>query len=264
MNTVAEMLLTQPAPMAIWATLLLLTFPALLLLGSPEAMSRPRHSAQQFVVALRGRGAELRRRAEEAARADQQATAEATRAQQYAAEVRVAADRADAAAQQWQELWERSETDRDDAYRAWLEADAGLRTAAAAAAWGTTWSLRTPDEYATRERFLHREVSAAVARGDLPAEALTDALAARNGWDPRLHPADQQLVIARASVAWRRHRYDQAVAAERRASHDVEKARRAASSLRHESRTAAVYASPAAPRGVSARPAGYSVASPAH
>lgn len=256
MNVVAEMLLTQPAPMAIWATLMLLTFPALLLLGSPEAMARPRRSAQEFVAALRGRGEEIRRRA-----------AEAARAEQYAAEVRVAADRAEAGTRRWQELWEQSETDVHEAYRSWLDADARLRTATAAAAWGSSWSLRTPEEYAIRERFLHREVAAAVSRGDLPAEATADALAGRGGWDARLHPADQQLVIDRASAAWLRRRYDLAVAAERQSWHDVEMARRAGASLRRESRTATEHAaslSLAVPRGHAvARLPHRSVAAPA-
>jgi hypothetical protein len=231
MNVVAEMLLTQPTPMAIWATLMLLTFPALLLLGSPEAMARPRRSAQEFVAALRGRGEEIRRRA-----------TEAERAEQYAAEVRVAAARAETGAQRWQDRWEQSETELDAAYRAWLDADARLRTATAAAAWGSAWSVQTPSEYASRERYLHRKVAAAVHRGDLPAEALPDALSGRGGWDPRLHPADQDLVLARASAAWLRHRYDLAVTAERRAHHDVDMARRAGASLRHESRTATAHA----------------------
>ena len=228
MNVVAEMLLTQPAPMAIWATLMLLTFPALLLLGSPEAMSRPRRAAQEFVAALRGRGAEIQQRAEEAARAGH-----------YADEVRVAADQAATGAQRWQELWEQSETDLNAAYQSWLDADARLRTATAAAAWGTPWSVRTCEEYAARERFLHREVTAAVGRGDLPAEALADALAGRGGWDARLHPVEQELVIARASVTWLRQRYELAVGTERKAWHDVELARRASVSLRQEARTAA-------------------------
>ncbi|WP_250005539.1 hypothetical protein [Actinoplanes sp. M2I2] len=228
MNVVAEMLLNDPAPMAIWAMLMLLTFPALLLLGSPETMRRPRRAAQEFVAALRGRGELIRRRA-----------AEAAEASRYAEEVGVAAERAEVAAQRWQELRDRSGDELTDAYQAWLDADARLRTATAAAAWGTPWSVRTCEEYATRQRYLHREVTAAADRGELPAAAVADALAERAGWDARLHPVDQQLVIARASVAWLRERYEHAVVAERAAWRDAESARRASTSLRLEADAAA-------------------------
>ncbi|WP_250031057.1 hypothetical protein [Paractinoplanes maris] len=231
MNVVAEMLLTEPAPMAIWAMLMLLTFPALLLLGSPEAMRRPRRAAQEFVAVLRGRGELVRRRA-----------AEAEQAARWAEEVGVAADRAETAAQRWQELSERAGDELNDAYQAWLDADARLRTATSAAAWGTPWSVRTCEEYAARQRYLHSEVTAAAGRGELPAEAVAEALAETNGWDARLHPVDQQLVIARASAAWLRHRYEQAITAERTARRDAEAARRAGLSLREEAVTAAAQA----------------------
>ncbi|MCM4076285.1 hypothetical protein [Paractinoplanes hotanensis] len=252
MNVVAEMLLTEPAPMAIWATLMLLTFPALLLLGSPEAMRRPRHAAQEFVAALRGNSSAVRRQAEEAAQTAR-----------FADEVRVAAERAEAHARRWQEAWERSEAELNDAYAAWLEADARLRTATSAAAWGTPWSVRTCDEYAARQRYLHREVTAAAGRGELPAAAVADAVAERAGWDARLHPVEQQLVMTRASAAWLRQRYEQAVAAERAAWHDADSARRASSNLRREAAIAAALVVPAPQGRATARPHRHTVAVPA-
>ena len=69
-----------------------------------------------------------------------------------------------------------------------------------------------------------------------------DALAGRNGWDALLHPAEQDLAVARASAAWLRHRYQQAVTAEQSARQDTERARRAAAGLRHEARIAAAEA----------------------
>ncbi|MFG1991978.1 hypothetical protein ACGFJ7_18565 [Actinoplanes sp. NPDC048988] len=236
MNVVAEMLVSSPAPAAIWATLMLLTLPALLLLGSPQAMRHPRKAAQETVAALRSQATLRRRQAEEA-----------ERAAQFASEVEVAASRAAASAQRWQEIWEQASASVNTAYDAWLEADARVRSAASAAAWGTPWSVRTCEEYAARERFLHQAVSAAVGRGELPASALGDAIAGRNGWDARLHPVDQELVIARASAAWLRQCYDLAVEAEATAWHDTSLARRAASSLREESQAAAVLAAAPAP-----------------
>ncbi|GAA0447989.1 hypothetical protein Ade02nite_60570 [Paractinoplanes deccanensis] len=235
MNVVAEMLVSSPAP-AIWATLMLLTLPALLLLGSPQAMRHPRKAALETVAALRERGLQRRRRQEEAARAAQ-----------FASEVQVAAERAAASAGRWQEVWEQASAALTTAYGAWLEADARVRTAASAAAWGTPWSVRTCEEYAARERYLHRNVAAAVSRGELPASAMADAVAGRNGWDARLHQVEQELVIARASAAWLRQRYEAAVAAEAAAWHDTSLARRAAGSLRDEAQAAAVRAAAMAP-----------------
>src|SRR5262249_28714518 len=83
------------------------------------------------VAVLRERGQERRRKAEEAKSAFQ-----------YASELRVAADQAAAGAQRWQQAWEQSETELDAAWQAWLDADARVRRATAAAAWGTPRSVR--------------------------------------------------------------------------------------------------------------------------
>ncbi|MGK5683152.1 hypothetical protein [Actinoplanes sp. URMC 104] len=220
MNLVAEMLLSEPAPAVIWATLIVLTFPALLLLGGLDSGQRP---LREMLAALRRRGEHRRRRA-----------AEAERAAQYAAEVRVAADRAATGAGRWQEMWERSADEATAAWEAWLTADSRLRALLTGTAWGRPWSARTCEEYAARERFLHRAVAAAVSRGELPVGALT-----AYAWDARLHPVEQELVIARTSAAWLRHRYEQAVAAERAAHSDADLAHRASRSLALEARTAA-------------------------
>ncbi|MEV4642342.1 hypothetical protein AB0J80_33830 [Actinoplanes sp. NPDC049548] len=228
MNVVADMLLT-PAPAVIWATLTVLTLPALLLLGSPEGMRQPRQAARELVAALRRHREQLRLQAEEAAQSAR-----------FAEELHVAAGRAAASAERWQQVWQRSVDEVDAAWQSWLAADARLRAVRAAAAWGTPATARTCEEYADRDRFLHRTVAAAVARGDLPPEAVADAQAGRNGWDARLHPADQEVVIARASAAWLRQRYEQATAAERTAWHDAELARRTRDDLQREVAATAV------------------------
>ncbi|MEU8612824.1 hypothetical protein AB0C29_33025, partial [Actinoplanes sp. NPDC048791] len=217
MNLIAEMLLAEPAPAAIWATLMLLTFPALLLLGSPDATRHPRRAAREWVAALR--------------RHNEVGQAEAARATRCAEEIRAAADHAATTAQRWQQLWEQSEDEMNAAWQAWLDADDRLRQALTAAAWGTPPTARTCEEYAARERYLLRTVAAASDRGELPADA--------HGWDARLHPAEQDVVIARASRAWLRERYERAVAAEQAARHDAERAHRAVGSLRHEAHVAA-------------------------
>src|SRR3954469_16280444 len=124
MNVVAEMLLTEPAPAAIWATLMLVAFPALLLLGSPNGLRHPRRAAREMAAAVRERAEGRRQQAEEAAQAVR-----------FAEEVRVAADRAAAGAERWQQCWEHSAQELNAAWQAWLDADARLRTALAGAAW---------------------------------------------------------------------------------------------------------------------------------
>ena len=223
MNVVAEMLLNEPAPMAIWAALMVLTLPALLVLGSPHGVRSPRRALRDIVEVLRERGERRRRQDEEAASAAR-----------YADEVRAAADRAAVAADRWQEIWEQAEQDRETAWHAWLDADERLRAARAATAFGTPWTPQTPSEYVARERFLHRAVAAAAERGELPAAAVADALAARNGWDARLHPLEQELAIRRAAAAHLRAAYEASVRTELAARHDAELAARARESLRRE------------------------------
>src|SRR5687767_8220098 len=112
MNVIAEMLLTEPAPAAIWATLMLLTFPALLLLASPAGTRHPRRAAREWLAALRRRDEERRARADEAVQASR-----------YAEEIRAAADHAADSAQRWQRMGEQSEDHRNAAWQAWLDAD---------------------------------------------------------------------------------------------------------------------------------------------
>ena len=231
MNVVAEMLLTEPAPAAIWATLMLLALPAMLLLGSPTGLRNPRGAAREVVAVLEEHREDRRRQA-----------AEAANATRFAEEVRVAAERATDNAERWQRRWEQCTEEVDAAWQAWLDADARLKRNLAAAAWATPAPVRTCEEYAARDRFLHRAVAAAVERGDLPQTAIDDALAGRDGWDARLHPVEQELTIARATAAWQRQRYERAVTAERVAWHDAELARRTRDSLQAEATVTAAHA----------------------
>ena len=86
MNPVADMLLTNPAPAAIWATLWLLCLPALILLASPNGLRHPRLTMRQTIGLLRRRG-DVRRRLRD----------EAIENVRYADEMRVAADQATSA-----------------------------------------------------------------------------------------------------------------------------------------------------------------------
>ncbi|WP_250029297.1 hypothetical protein [Paractinoplanes maris] len=230
MNVVAEMLLTEPTPLVIWGSLLVMTVPAVMLLGSPHVLREPGRALRQLFAGLyRGRPA----------RPTSQEAAEAVR---FAAEVRVAADRAAVAADQWRRRWEQADEQQATDWQAWIDADARLRDSMAAAAFGLPWSAPTCEEYAARERFLHRAVAAAVDRGDLPATAMTDALAGGHGWDARLHPVEQQLVVNRAAATYRRLRYEQSAQAEQDAWRDVASADRAGRALRRTADEAATRA----------------------
>ena len=229
MNVVAEMLLNEPAPLAIWAVLMLLTLPAVLMLGSPHGLRSPGRAVQDVVDLIRGRGV---RRGKQL-----QAAVEAAR---YADEMRSAADRAVHSAQLWQQHWELAEERRETAWRAWLEADARLRTSRDAAAYGTPWTPQTPAEYAARERFLHRAVRSAADRGELPAAAVADALAGGGGWNPLLHPLDQELAVRQATVEHLFAEYQRADLAEQAVRHDARLSARTRDSLRQEAVAAAV------------------------
>jgi hypothetical protein len=230
MNPVAEMLLNEPTPAAIWAALMLLCLPAVFLLASPQSLRHPRLALLDVVGAVRRRG-EVRRRLQ----------AEAVETIRYADEMRVAADQAISAAQRWEQRRDRAAAQSAAAWQAWQDADSELTRLRAAAAWGNPWTAPTPAEYADRERYLHRVVRAAVGRGDLPETAIADALAGE-GFDARLHPFDQDVAVARAVVAHRRECCRRAAEAEVTAAHDAQLAARSRDSLRREFVAAAVRA----------------------
>ncbi|HWS36981.1 MAG TPA: hypothetical protein VN408_30095 [Actinoplanes sp.] len=227
MNIVAEMLLTEPAPAAIWITLMLLTMPALVVLANPDGARNPRVALLDTVNFVRRYPA--RQRARSARRA-----AEAAQAVRYAQEVRVAARRAGEAADRWQEHWEAASERVDAAWAARLEADERWARCRATAAFGTPSTPQNPAEYADRERFLHNAVRSAVSRGELPATAVDEALAGLAGWDATLHPVEQEMVLNRARATHLAGQHEAALTAERSAWHDVQLARRTRDSLHRE------------------------------
>lgn len=231
MNILAEMLLTEPAPMAIWAALMLLTLPALVVLASPHNVRNPGRALIDTVGFLRRRAE--RRDAERLRRAE-----EASQAVRYAEEVRVAAEQAGYAVRRWHDLWTAAGERADAAWQARQAADARRARSRATAAFGTPYTPRTPAEYACRERYLHRVVAAAAERGELPATAVADARSGRNGWDARLHPAEQERVVHRVSAAYLARVHELAVARERAAWHDLERARRNQDALLREAAVA--------------------------
>jgi hypothetical protein len=160
----------------------------------------------------------------------------------YAEEVAVAAARAGVTARRRREDWLAAQRDRDEARRAYQAADAAARRVVRAGAFALPATPATPDEFADRARYLHRTATDAYRRGELALEQLNDALAHRNGWDPRRHPFDQEAIVRRAG----RHRlfriYQAATALERTAWYAADMAEVAQRSLDREAYAAAVRA----------------------
>jgi hypothetical protein len=220
LNVVAEMLFASPAPAMIWASLMLLSLPAVFLLASPESVREPRRHLIEAVPALTRHREERRER--------RLAAVDAAR---YAGELTVAAGRAGESAGRWLAGWQAAAGRAEAAWQRWQDAEQRLDRTRPASAFGMP-AARTPDEYADRARFLHRVVGEAAARGDLPPGA--------GGWDPRLHPVDQERAVQRAVAAHLHDRYQRAAAAERDAWHDTRLASSARDSLRQEAVVASV------------------------
>ncbi|RIV39670.1 hypothetical protein [Micromonospora radicis] len=152
----------------------------------------------------------------------------------YAGEVAVAAAGAAQNAQRHRDGWQRAHTELDRAFAAYDEAESAARRLAAAEALPVPGTPRTPTEYAARERWLHRAAMTAHWRGDLTARQLTDVLAHRGGWDPRRHPVEQEIILARVVRDGRLAAYRAAQQRERDAWRAAESAVDAARALSAE------------------------------
>jgi hypothetical protein len=228
------MMLTEPAPLAIWVTLLLAAALSVAALAGVDGVREPHLVLLDAVPFLR------RRRARRAQRRQ-----DAEHAVRYADELAVATAQATRVASRWREHYRQSEQHAVAAWQAWQDAEQRLTIMRAASAFAMP-AARTPAEYADRERFLHWAVGAAVDRGDLPATALTEAHAGLGGWQPQLHPVEQERAVQQATAAHRHRLYQRAVMAEKAARHDAHLALSTRDSLRRE--TAAAVARAAAVR----------------
>lgn len=210
-----QFLIEVPQAAAIWSGLLLLALAVLAALVARPERETPAEAGPVPDPA-----------AEEAARlAD---------LRRYADEVAVAAAGAAQTARRRREQWLRAHDEVDRAWRAYDEAESAARRFAGAAVLPAPRTPRTPAEYAVRERWLHHAAMAAHWHGELSARQLADVLAHRNGWDPRRHPAEQEIVLARVVRDGRRAGYRTAAEREQRAWRDAELAAEAARALAGE------------------------------
>ncbi|MEV4809846.1 hypothetical protein [Micromonospora avicenniae] len=152
----------------------------------------------------------------------------------YSQEVAVAAERATATAQRRRSEWLAAQEAVEVAWQAYEAAEADVRRLSAAAAMPLPRTARTPSEYVDRERYLHRAALDAYWQRELSVEQLSDVFAHRNGWDPRLHPVEQELVLRRAVRDNLLARHQAAREQEQAAWREAERAVAAARSLREE------------------------------
>ncbi|MEH0845190.1 hypothetical protein V6U81_22640 [Micromonospora sp. CPCC 205711] len=152
----------------------------------------------------------------------------------YAEEVAVAAERAAATAERRRTAWLAVQEEVEAAWREYETAEADVRRLSAAAAMPLPQTVRTPAEYADRERYLHRAALDAYWRKELSVEQLSDVFGHRGGWDPRRHPVEQELLLRRATRDNLAARHRTAVERERAAWRDADLAAAAARSLREE------------------------------
>jgi len=221
--------------MGIWALLVFTGLFALLLIKSRVHAPEPATTTATRISLVKPDPARERRRAEH--------TGELIR---YAQEVCVAAERAAAMARRRREEWLAAQTQLDEAWQAYEASESESQRFTRAAALPTPKAPKTPSEYAFRERFLHRAAMAACSRKQLSALDLSDALAHRRGWDPKRHPADQEVVLRRAIRDCMWSSYRSAARRERAAWRSAEVANDAKLSLRDEARLATARASQAA------------------
>ncbi|ASW53112.1 hypothetical protein [Plantactinospora sp. KBS50] len=213
MKTVLSLVLPDmPRAAAIWIVLLLLGLAAMVALVVQPARSRRAEAADE-PVPLDDEQQDLLR---------------------YADEVAVAADRAAATARQAREAWSAAQDEVESAWQAYRAAEKALEPVRAAAALPAPCTPQTPAEYADRERYLHRAVIAAHWRGELSVSRLTDALAHRAGWDPRLHPFDQERHLLQVIRDDLLAGHQAAAERERAAWQQAERSAEAARSLRAE------------------------------
>jgi hypothetical protein len=156
----------------------------------------------------------------------------------YAREVEVAAQRSADMAHRRREDWLNTQREAENTWQAYDHADREARKVILASYLPQPKCTSTPAEFAFRERYLHRAAMTACSHRQLSALELSDALAHRNGWNPMLHPLDQDVVLHRAVRECLFAGYRNAVARERDAWQDADAAAAAAARLHREAAVA--------------------------
>ncbi len=247
-QAVHGLLLDLREALAIWLALVGLAVLACAALSAPARRGRQRRPKPAAPARAR-RTAPARRERPEWTVVDTNSTVReaggdstAAESRRYAEEVAVAAARAADAADRWRAEWLAVAKAKEAAWRAYEAAETAARRAFRAAAFPTPEEPLTPGECKARERYLRRAASEAYRRGELSLDQLNDALSHRNGWDPHLHPFEQDVILRRIGLARKLRAYQTVSAMERGAWETVESAEAAKASLRREAYAAALRA----------------------
>jgi hypothetical protein len=223
-NLMYYFLLDIPRAVAIWSALIVVALVAMAILIARRPGREPAEEDLPIraAVALRAR-----------------LTAEAAELTRYADELSTAASRAAQTARRRREEWLAAQDEAEASWQAYEAADVDARRVGATVALPVPRTPRTPAEYADRERYLHRAALSACGRRELSVLELSNALAHRNGWDPRRHPVEQEVILRRAVRNYRLTDQRTATERERAAWRTAEAAAVAAQSLRDEAFAAA-------------------------
>jgi hypothetical protein len=155
----------------------------------------------------------------------------------YAAEIEGAVVEASTAAERRRAEWATAQDTVDAAWTAYELAESDARRIAAATAFPLMSRRRKPGENTDRQRYLHRAATELCRTQDLSIAQLNDVFAHR-GWNPRLHPVQQEAVLHSAVRAHRLEAYRKAVAEEQSAWRGAEAAAETLRDLRAEAATA--------------------------
>ncbi len=204
----------------IWLSLIVLGLLALGALMAPRGVRGPRQLGAWLEDHGRRRQAEVTWRA-----------AEVTEAERYVSELGVAVRGATATAERRRAACQRAQEKVERSWQAYRTADAGRERFRQASVFGAAAGEVSEFE---RAQSLRRAAKTAYRRGDLSDVQLLDALTSRNGWDPALHPIEQELVLARAAVRHRFAAYRAALTEEDEAWRASDIATAAVRSLRRE------------------------------
>ncbi|MEV4411429.1 hypothetical protein [Catellatospora sp. NPDC049609] len=242
MNVVLDIFVRDlPSALLAWSVLALLAVASIGVLAAYTRQSEPQAPAP---------APELLQRQQELL------TAHAQTLVRKAREATAAAERAAAAARRRREEWLAAQEVAERAWQNYDEADSQARRVLTASALPLPRTPQTPAEYAFRERYLHRSAMSACSHNRLSALELSDALAHREGWDPRRHPIEQEAMLSKMARASLRTAYRRASETEKQAWLATEAATAAAQSLRAAAHTAQMRARRATRRLNPADPAG--------
>ncbi|MDI6101575.1 hypothetical protein QLQ12_23425 [Actinoplanes sp. NEAU-A12] len=147
-----------------------------------------------------------------------------------------AAEAAEAAARRRAE-WLAAQQAVDETWAAYEQASETTRRMAATTAFPLMSRRRKPGDNIDRQRYLHRAATELCRTQDLSIAQLNDVFAHR-GWNPRLHPVQQEAALYNAVREHRFEAYRQAVETERAAWRGAEAAAETLRGLRADAAAA--------------------------